>query len=240
MKRYRIQPAHFDTRAITLEEPKDTWTEEVIKLHMQNKERLIKQLKIELGEHNFEQKLKNFKELGQLPFSIISHHNDLFLQARYAFIHCHYYPALTAACALGERILNHLLLDLRDHYPVSTFDKKSHKRKSIDDWKKAISTFEEWGIWKSDEVTEAFRNLSALRHRSIHFNLDTAKNLRSDALSSLAYLSTIIREQFGFRFDKTIPGTKGAFFSEKGRGNRSLYERILLISIILCISLSRI
>lgn len=215
MKRYRIQPTHFDTRAHILEEPKDTWTKEAVELHIQNKERLTNQLKFELGEYNFEQKLENFKELGPIPFSVVSHHNGLFEQARYAFIHCQYYPALTAACALGERILNHLLLDLRDHYPVSSFDKKSHRRKSIDDWKKAISTFREWGIWKSDEVTKAFRDLSDLRHRSIHFNVDTTKNLRCDALSSLEYLSTIIGEQFGFRFDKTIPGTRGAFFLKK-------------------------
>lgn len=215
MRRYRIQPTNFDTRVLNLEEPKPTWDKKVIALHEKNKASLINVLKLELGENNFELKLQNFKDLGKLPFSIVSHHNVLFHQARYAFIQGYYYPALTSACALGERILNHLILDLREFYPVSSVDKKSHKRKSIDDWQKAIDTLEEWGVLQASEVNEAFKNLSLLRHRSLHFNLKTIETLRDDALTALSYLSTIIEKQFGFLVDKIISGTKGAFFLRK-------------------------
>jgi len=215
MRRYRIQPTNFDTRVLSLEEPKPTWDKKVIALHEKNKANLINALKLELGQNNFELKLQNFKDLGTLPFSIVSHHNALFQEARYAFIQGCYYPALTSACALGERILNHLILDLREFYPVSSVDKKSHKRKSIDDWQKAIDTLEEWRVLQASEVNEAFKDLSLLRHRSLHFNLETIETLRDDALTALSYLSTIIEKQFGFLVDKIISGTKGAFFLRK-------------------------
>ena len=215
MKRYLIYPTNFDARSYALEEPGPEWVQEAIDLHLQNRARLIESLKVELGEHDFEAKLQNFRELGTLPFSIIAHHNYLFIQARYAFIHGFYYPALTGACALGERILNHLVLDLRDQFPVSSFDKKSHTRESISDWMKAIDTLNEWNVFLDPKVRSTFEELMVLRHKSLHFNSSTLESIRGDALSALKCLAVIIEKQFGFLFNKIIPGSTGFFFLQK-------------------------
>lgn len=215
MKRYLVSPQQFDSRAILLGDFEETWSPEVQELHYQNKERLISELKLELGETNFEVKVENFKALGLSPFSIISHHNTLYYQARYAFIHGFYYPALTAACALGERILNHLILDLRRYYPPSIIDKKAHQRSSINDWTKAIALLDEWGVLQHEDVNSEFEKLKVLRHRSLHFNAETASSLREDALAALGCLAKIIEKQFGFLPTKTIAGSQGAFFLRK-------------------------
>lgn len=215
MKRYLVFPLHFDTRANSLDEVGEHWEDQVKELHLKSKETLLGSLRSELGVSNFEQKVENFKELGSLPFSIVAHHNGLFHQARYAFIHGLYYPALTASCALGERILNHLLLDLRVNFPQSSFDRKSHTRRSIDDWSKAIRTLNEWGVFQEQEVVASFERLKLLRHHSLHFNPSTSHTQREDALLALRCLATIIDKQFGFLFGRTIPGSRGAFFLKK-------------------------
>ncbi|TJW51944.1 MAG: hypothetical protein E5X65_20655 [Mesorhizobium sp.] len=215
MKRYLVYPTQFDTRAHMLDEAAEHWDMQVKDLHAQNKERLVANLKDELGDFGFEQKIKNFRDLGSSPFSIVAHHNALFHQARYAFIHSLYYPALTAGCALGERILNHLLLDLRHHFSQSPFDRRSHTRQSIDDWSKAIETLSEWGVFQTSKVKTTFEQLKALRNRSLHFNASTIATLREDALAALGCLATVIEKQFGFQFERTIPGSKGAFFFRK-------------------------
>jgi hypothetical protein len=198
-----------------LAETEEHWETQVKELHAQNQEKLIANLKDELGERGFEQKLKNFKDLGSSPFSIVSHHNDLFRQARYAFIHGLYYPALMAACALGERMLNHLLLDLRHNFSQSPFDRKSHTRQSIDDWPKVIETLSAWGVFQAPDIKTTFEQLKELRNRSLHFRASTVATLRDDALAAHSSLATVIEKQFGFQLRRTIPGSKGAFFLRK-------------------------
>lgn len=215
MKRYLIFPTQFDTRSHTLQDAQEQWEPRVKELHLENKKRLIELLRHELGEQDFEAKLNNFIDFGHSPFSIIAHHNVYFHQARYAFIHGFYYPALTSACALGERILNHLFLDMRAYFPRSSIDKKSHTRKSIDDWVKAIAVLEDWKVFQHAEVNEAFEKLMDLRHKSLHFSRETNENVRGDALKALHYLSTVIEKQFGFQQTNVISGSKGAFFLTK-------------------------
>jgi hypothetical protein len=212
MKRHLVFPLDFDTRALALEDPNENWEETSKRLHLANRERLIVQLKIELGEQGFEQKLQNFKDAGTSPFSILSHHNGLYRQARYAFIHGLYYPALTSACALGERMLNHLILDLRDSYKSTPIYREIHRSKSFQDWGKAIHILSDWNVFQHPDVESKFHELKELRMRSIHFNPETYVNLRAEALAALFSISEIIQLQFGFAQRWLIPNTAGAFF----------------------------
>lgn len=186
----------FDTRALTLgEEIKPEWEESVKELHRSNHANLLASLSVELGAVDFGRKLQDFKALGVLPFSIVSYHNDFLRQARGAFVQGYYYPALTAACALGERILNHLILDLRDDYK----EKKTHKKvadgASFDKWQQAIYVLNDWGVLLPD-AAGAFNKLKALRDKSLHFSPSTYVDLRADALRAIDLLSTVITSQF--------------------------------------------
>ncbi len=49
-----------------------------------------------------------------------------------------YHLALTAACALGERILNHLVLTLRDEFRSSPEFKRIYRSESFDNWEVAL------------------------------------------------------------------------------------------------------
>lgn len=97
----------------------EQWEERAKALHIESRNKVIERLKAEYGERHHAQVIQNTKDLGAKAFSVVSYHNAMHEQARRAFVSGLYFPALLAACALGERILNHLIIDLRDQYKTS-------------------------------------------------------------------------------------------------------------------------
>ncbi len=186
----------FDTRVMTLRDPiSDTWEDQVKELHYANRKRVTDYLVAEFGELNKDGKLANFIALDTKPFSIIAFHNRFFAQARTAFVMGAYYPALTGACALGERILNHLLLILRDDYKHTPEYRKVYRKDSFDDWTVPIDTLKAWGILLPD-VVDNFLRLKEMRNRAIHFRPETDHNDRELALETLDCIRAIIGSQF--------------------------------------------
>jgi hypothetical protein len=217
MKRYRVINVELDSRATTLKtEIKEFWKLRVKELHQENKEKTEKGLIEEFGVAYAEAKIRNFMDLGNAPFSILAFHNRFLRQIRNAFVIGSYYPALTGACTLGERILNHLLLSLRDYYRSTAEYKNVYRNSSFDNWQLAIDTLEAWNILLPLAVTE-YRKLAGIRNRSIHFDPATDRNDRSLALEAIHTLSNIIQEQFsGFgRQPWFIPNIPGASFIKK-------------------------
>jgi len=102
---------------------------------------------------------------------------------------------LTAACALGERILNHLVLDLRELYNNTDDYEKVKDKKSFSNWDMMIKTLTSWNILLPN-VIEKFETLKTLRHKSIHFNQNLINDLRAYSLQSITLIQKILFEQF--------------------------------------------
>ncbi len=83
------------------------------------------------------------------------------MQIRRSFIIGSYYPALTGACSLGERILNHLILTFKEDYKWSLEYKKVYDKKSFDDWSLPIGILSKWGILLP-AVVKKFKTLFVL------------------------------------------------------------------------------
>jgi hypothetical protein len=145
-RRHLVNNIDFDNRVFLLEELDLDWSEADQRIRLESRERLLAKLAGEFGADLFDMKIENFKSLGKKPFSILARHNQFFDQARRAFIIGSYYPALVAACALGERILNHLILDLRNFYKNTPEYKDVYRKDSFDNWKIPIDTLSAWGV----------------------------------------------------------------------------------------------
>lgn len=230
MKRYRVLSFDFDTRVHMLtQEISDTWEDQVKKLHSQNKEAIEKELTGSYGPEAQEAKRRNSIDLGDKPISILAFHNRLFEQIRTAFVMGSYYPALTAACALGERILNHLVLILRDDYKYTPEYKKISRKDSFDNWDVPINTLESWNILLPD-VTKQFRRLKEMRHKAVHFRPEVDRNDRVLALEAVQCLREIIRNQFSAFgsqpwFITNIPGES---YIKKDWESRPFIQKIYL------------
>lgn len=195
-RRYQPFAYDFDSTPMSLDDPGEQWDEETKALHVVSRNKAIERLMAQYDERRLAQVIQDTKDLGSKPFSIVSYHNQMHDEARRAFVSGLYYPALVAACALGERILNHLILDLRDHYKSSPHYRSLYRKKSFDDWTSATQVLCDWGVLLPD-VGAAFIKLKKLRNHSIHFNAATYTSVRDDALSALETLSRVIQLQFG-------------------------------------------
>lgn len=227
MKRYRPVIFDFDARAHHLIlEVKEEWESKIKELHLKNKQNIINGLVKEFGEYNSEMKIKNFIDIGAKPLSIIVFHNVFFHQIRNAFVIGSYYPALTGTCALGERILNHLILKMRNYYTTSPEYKKVYKKDSFDDWDIAINVLKKWDILLP-KVVEKFKELKEIRHKNIHFDYSTDYKDRIYALDAIKKMNVIINEQFSAFGSQPwfIPGTRGCVYIKKSyEGNPFVKE----------------
>ena len=147
MRRFRTFPGDFDSRAVDMDQPiPETWDEQVRALHIDNMARRRAELVAEYGEWGAERKRANFVAIGVKPFSFLSYHNCFFTQTRDAFVQGAYYPALLSACALGERTLNHLVLDLRDHYADTPEHAAVAADRAFSNWRLMIARLEAWQV----------------------------------------------------------------------------------------------
>ena len=198
------------------EKIQESWEPKVQEQWRENQQRIRQAVLEEYGAFQAERKLRDFTEFGRIPFSVFSFHNRFVEQIRRSFVVGAYYPAVTGTCALGERILNHLLLILRDDYRATPEYKRVYGKKSFDSWDLVISTLEAWEVLLPS-VTGAFRELRDIRTSAIHFRPEVDTNDRLMALEAGRCLLKIVGEQFGPDGGKPwiIPNTPGEIFVKK-------------------------
>lgn len=230
MKRYRVLSVSFDSRPKVLSmDIKDHWEKKVKDQWIANRSKIRDSLIHEYGAFDHEQKIENFVDLGSNPFSLISFHNAFLKQCRDSFVIGSYYPALVATCTLGERILNRLILQIRDYFKNTEQYKKVYKKESFDNWSFAVSTLEEWEILLPDPA-QKFRELEQIRHRAIHFNPETDTHTRATALEAIHTLQSIVESQFQAigAAPWYIPGAKGeSFVARKWEQNPFVKEIVI-------------
>jgi hypothetical protein len=233
VKRYAVLSLDFDYSLRSLElKIQDDW-EESVKEHWHDAQRQIREgFVLQYGEHLVNRKLQNYSDLGVMDMSIIAYHNTFFRQARVAFIMGAYYPALTGACALGERILNFLVIGLRESFRGTPEYKKVYRRQSFDDWNAMIDTLAAWDLLLPDVVTD-FRCLRDLRNRAVHMDPRSPvseENVRDVALEAIHTLGRIIKAQFGILGFQPwfIPGPRGASYIKKSWENDPFIQLVYL------------
>ncbi len=235
MKRYRILTYDFDLRAnILKQESKDDW-KETSRIHLQYiKKQTRDGLSEQFGAHGADDKINNFVELGCLPISVVAFHNQFLRQVRDAFIIGAYFPSLTGACALGERILNQLIINLRDDFKKTKEYKKVYRKDSFDNWDISIRTLESWSILLPG-VAADFRELKEIRNRAIHFNPETDLNDREIALAAGRILTKIVAGQFsGFGTQPWfIPSILGSAYIKKEYEEQPFVRGIILPNCVL-------
>lgn len=196
---YRIVNFSFD---LTVNSLKGGFPKETIEL-------IIKQFKDKWGESNFDEKLDRFKNLDLAYLGIPEEYFDLLQEISSSYYCGSFYPAMTSAGALGERILNRLIIKLRDYYKSSKHYKNIYRKNSFDQWELPIKVLKDWNVI-TEEVSELFLKLKEYRNYSIHYNEGYDFEFNShDAIKTLARIidlqfNYINREDLFWIFD--VPG----------------------------------
>lgn len=195
-RRYLPAALTFDSRATILTTViEDSWDPAVADQWAVNQRQVKESLLHEFGVEGGERKIQDFGALGPAPWSVVALHNSYLSQVRSAFVSGSYYPALLGASGLGERILNHLILALRDDYDHPATKKVAGKR-SIANWATCISALEAWGVL-GGQTARDYQRLMTLRHSAVHYKseLDDG-DARTEALESIQLLQGIVQEIF--------------------------------------------
>ncbi|MGD0885233.1 MAG: hypothetical protein ABSA46_10265 [Thermodesulfovibrionales bacterium] len=158
-------------------------------------------LKAEWGELDFAAKLKRFILIDLSFVGIPDEYYNLLRPVVASYCCGYFYPAMTSAGALGERILNRLIIKLRGHFKSSRHYKKIWNKKSFDHWDTPISILNEWGII-SVEVKSAFFRLQKYRNESIHYN--DGYDFESNSHDAVKALADIINDQFNYMNRKDL------------------------------------
>lgn len=221
MKRYRFSSFFFDgTRAILRDEriPPD-----ILKTEQEQTKGL---LKYQHGEVNLDEKYNRFMEFDTPNIRLITEYNSILIEIEHSYISGHYYPALTAACCLGERILNILILKLRDYYRGHKLYKRVHGKESFQDWYEAINTLKEWDVI-DDKLKEQYEKLAELRNDSIH--LKEIGDFKDRALTALKSIMFITDRLFGLQ-SNVFFWCPGELYIRKDKENLPIVKEFFLPS----------
>ena len=139
---------------------------------------------------------RRFVQLGLMPFSVVAFHNKFLREARNSYVSGYNYAALTAICSLGERVLNHLVLGLRDNFKSTSSYRKIYRKDSFDNWSVAINALVEWEVL-TKEAEAAFRDLEKRRNFALHFNIEIEQRTDEFALEAIQAFEKVVTSQFG-------------------------------------------
>jgi len=164
----------------------------------QEREQLKAYLIARYGQYDIENKLTRYLEFDAPNICIVSEYLDLLHSIADAYVYGSYYPALTGACSLGERIFNILILRLRQHYRGHELYKQVHGKGSFQDWDEAINVLKGWNVIDSG-VERDYRGLADLRNKSVHFG--NISNIRELSIAALKKVMGITDKLFGQKSD---------------------------------------
>ena len=176
------------------------------------------------GLRNIQAKYSRWLELSPPGLCVPVAYHELLLEVEAAYVHGDCYPALTAACCLGERVLNQLLLDVRDDFRSSPRYKEVYDKASFQNWELAIGILVEWGVLKH-KVAAKFRELLELRNPVVHFGSVADRVAQGKTAVQLLYDATAAL--FG-----TVSGNffvcQGEVFVVRDRQDEALVRRLIL------------
>lgn len=196
-RRFTPVAYRFDTRANMLATSiEEDWERGISEQWRRNQSSIREVLIHQFGADHYEQKIQNFTDLGSAPWSVVALHNVYLAQVRAAFVGMNYYAALLGACGLGERILNQLVLTLRDDYVEHEATSNVAEKQSFDNWHICIKALLAWGVF-SNETARNFTILMRRRHGAVHYRseLDSV-DARTAALEVVVLLSRLIEIVF--------------------------------------------
>lgn len=157
-------------------------------------DRFTEHLKAILGTDNFKEKFERWLKINYPPLGLIDEYPDKITQIINTYSAGFFYPAVTSACCLAERILNRLILKTRAHFKKSPHFSKIYRKESFDDWDKMITIISDWQLIP-ERAINIMKELMPIRHQSIHYN--ESFNFEAIALEVINKLIAAITEIFG-------------------------------------------
>ncbi len=148
------------------------------------------------GGANITDKFDRWYSLNPPDLCVPVEYHELMREVEASYIRGDFYPALTSACCLGERILNHLTIGLREYHRDSPRYKEISRKVSIQDWERAISILRDWDVVNDQQAID-FTDLLSLRNPAVHFGDIRERSAKAHKALNLIY--SVTKSLFGHR-----------------------------------------
>lgn len=226
LRRYRLMPLDFNAGHHSLE-PTSAEAEPDIRAQAdRNREAHIDRLRYLHGEANLEAVIVNIQALGADPWSTIGWHLKMWAEVRHAFVSGVYFPAAVGAGALGERVLNHMLIDLSDDCATER-DRTGIEAQQAPTYSAALDILERWDVLEP-RAAQLFEQLRGIRNNLVHFNQNLYADERGCCLEAVTVLRDALDSQFGvFVRRRLISGTPGSMFVRKAVEDEPFFRHYL-------------
>lgn len=166
-----------------------------------HKQEIKKHLENKWWANDFDKKIERFIKLDLSFIGVPDEYYHLLQPIISSYCCGYFYPAMTSAWALWERILNRLLIKLREYYKKSKHYKKIYNKRSFDKWEYPIEVLKDWWVI-SDEVAKLFLKLKKYRNDSIHYN--EGYDFENNSHAAIKILAQIIDSQFNYMSRKDL------------------------------------
>ncbi|MDD2594108.1 MAG: hypothetical protein PHT45_07195 [Bacteroidales bacterium] len=182
---YKVLGFAFDTRVNSLKPD----------IPKKQQEHVLATFKHQWGESDFDKKIERYIKLDLVYIGITEEYYELLQPIISSYCCGYFYPAMTSAGALGERILNRLVIKLRDYFKSSKHYKKIYRKDSFDQWELPTNILKDWGVI-SNEVANLFLKLKQYRNDSIHYN--EGYDFEHNSHDAIKTLAKVIDLQFNY------------------------------------------
>ncbi|MBI4235472.1 hypothetical protein HY604_04195 [Candidatus Peregrinibacteria bacterium] len=188
MKRYKITTFSINTSRSILQDSRQGPIFDKLKEDIKN------EIVAQFGSFNATEKMERYLALKPPVLSVVDEHTYLQRDIINAYIAGNFYPALTGACCLGERIFNTIIAKLKNDFKSSAWYKEVYDKDSTDKWDQAIKILHDWGII-DEGLKESYYRLMVLRNDSVHYQ---KKDQDASAMSfeSISIVNEIIIKLF--------------------------------------------
>jgi hypothetical protein len=126
-------------------------------------------LKSIFGEQDFQHKYERWIKIEYPEVGLIDEYPNKITEIINTYCSGYYYPAVTSACCLAERILNRLILKTRKYFTSHSNYKRIFRKSSFNDWDKMLEIISDWQLIPEKSI-EILCEIKNIRHQSIHYN----------------------------------------------------------------------
>lgn len=154
------------------------------------------------GAADLDKKLERWANISKTQIWIVDEYNEVIDEIVSSYIAGYYYCATVSACCLTERILNRLVIKLKNYHKESDFYKKIYNwEEKIQNWDLLTKILEDWSVLDEFQITLC-KKLHQLRTNTVHYV--PGGNFVKSAEESITAILSLIESLFGVFCRKDI------------------------------------
>ena len=163
---------------------------------------ILDHIKHSYGELGLADKVERWKKVRRAHIWPIDEFNEYVEQVLHAYEQGLFFPSMTGACCLTERVMNRLVFKLKNHFKSSSHYKIVYDREEkLQNWNLLIEILRDWQALNEDQI-DLVKKIHKYRTDSVHYV--PKYDFKEKSLESIRLVSELIDSLFSVYRRKDI------------------------------------